>query len=337
MNYFELHIGDLTEATAHLSMIEDGAYGRLLRKYYATEKPLPADIKLVQRLVGARTKEERDAVDTVLKEFFELQDDGWHQSRCDAEIAVFHEKQIGSAGKRESAKERQRRARERRAQLFDELRTLGVVAPWTTKTNELEAMLSRVTGAQQVCVVTPPVTRDDTATHTPDTKHQSPNTNLQTPDSSVVSNSSAPTPDGADTVAASPPKVAKPPKAKTPALTAGVWTAYSEAYALRYGAEPVRNLKVNAQLSQVVQRLGADESPGVARFYVGHQNALYVRAMHPVDLLLRDAEKLRTEWVTNTQTTNAAAIAADRTRTNLNAFAPLLAEAQAREVAHGDH
>src|SRR5574343_563763 len=330
MNYFELHIGDLTEATAHLSMIEDGAYGRLLRKFYATEKPLPADIKLVQRLVGARTKEERDAVDTVLKEFFKLQDDGWQQSRCDAEIAVFHEKQIGSAGKRESAKERQRRARERRAQLFDELRPLGVVAPWTTKTNELEAMLSRVTDAQQVCVVTQTVTRDDPATHTPDTK-------LQTPDSSVVSNSSAPTPDGADTVAASPPKVAKPPKAKTPALTAGVWTAYSEAYALRYGAEPVRTLKVKAQLSQVVQRLGADESPGVARFYVGHQNALYVLAMHPVDLLLRDAEKLRTEWVTNTQTTNAAAIAADRTRTNLNAFAQLLAEAQAREVAHGDH
>ena len=79
MNYYEHHIGDYAEATAHLSFVEDAAYSRMIRKYYATEKPLPADIKAVQRLVGARTKEEREAVDTVLHEFFELQDDGWHQ------------------------------------------------------------------------------------------------------------------------------------------------------------------------------------------------------------------------------------------------------------------
>ncbi len=64
-----------------------------MRKYYASEKPLPADQKAVQRLVGARTKEEREAVTTVLEEFFSLQDDGWHNTRCDEEIVRCQDKQ----------------------------------------------------------------------------------------------------------------------------------------------------------------------------------------------------------------------------------------------------
>lgn len=93
MNYYEHHIGDYAQATAHLSFIEDAAYSRLIRKYYAEEKPMPADIKAVQRLVGARTKEERQAVADILDEFFELEADGWHNKRCDAEIARYRGKQ----------------------------------------------------------------------------------------------------------------------------------------------------------------------------------------------------------------------------------------------------
>lgn len=93
MNYFELHLGDYAEATGHLSMLEDAAYLRLLRKFYATEKPLPADISATQRLVGARSQDERDAVEVVLREFFELRDDGWHNNRADEELARFHSKQ----------------------------------------------------------------------------------------------------------------------------------------------------------------------------------------------------------------------------------------------------
>ena len=62
MNYFQHHIGDYAEATAHLTFVEDAAYSRMIRKYYATEKPMPVDVKAVQRLIGARTKEEREAV-----------------------------------------------------------------------------------------------------------------------------------------------------------------------------------------------------------------------------------------------------------------------------------
>ena len=87
MNFYKHHIGDYDQATRHLSFVEDAAYSRLIRKYYAEEKPLPADIKQVQRLVGAREKAEKEAVATVLDEFFVLQDDGWHNKRCDEEVA----------------------------------------------------------------------------------------------------------------------------------------------------------------------------------------------------------------------------------------------------------
>ncbi|WP_053074272.1 YdaU family protein [Chromobacterium sp. LK1] len=93
MNYYEHHLGDYAEATAHLSFVEDAAYSRLIRKYYATETPLPADLRTVQRLVGARSEEERQAVEIVLSEFFTLADDGYHNARCDQEIERFRDKQ----------------------------------------------------------------------------------------------------------------------------------------------------------------------------------------------------------------------------------------------------
>lgn len=93
MNYYEHHIGDYDEATAHLTACEDGIYSRLIRKYMATEKPLAGDLKALQRLVRARTREEKEAVETVLEEFFEQREDGWHQHRCDETIARYQDKQ----------------------------------------------------------------------------------------------------------------------------------------------------------------------------------------------------------------------------------------------------
>lgn len=92
MNYFEHHIGDYAAATAHLSLIEDAIYSRLLRRYYLQEEALPADVKQVARLAGARSQEELEAVQTVLEEFFTLQDAGWHNKRADEEIARYQAK-----------------------------------------------------------------------------------------------------------------------------------------------------------------------------------------------------------------------------------------------------
>ena len=85
MNYYERHLGDYTKATAHLSMVEHGAYGLLLDRYYITEDGIPAD--QAHRIARARSPQERSAVDAVLAEFFSLVDGVWRHDRCDAEIA----------------------------------------------------------------------------------------------------------------------------------------------------------------------------------------------------------------------------------------------------------
>ena len=150
MNYYEHHIGDYAEATAHLTFIEDATYSRLIRKYYATEKPLPMDVKFVQRLINARSKEEKNAVISVLNEFFTLTDDGWRQERCDHEIARFKDRQIKA-----------RRSAEGRWQSSSAEQILSdstTISSCVGNANTLPTQCS------------------------PDTRHQTPNTNLHTPD-----------------------------------------------------------------------------------------------------------------------------------------------------------
>ena len=93
MNYYPFHIGDYLSATRHLSWEEDAAYRRLLDTYYTNEKPLPVELRAVCRLVLATTDSQREAVQTVLNEFFELTESGWVNRRADAEIQAMREKQ----------------------------------------------------------------------------------------------------------------------------------------------------------------------------------------------------------------------------------------------------
>ncbi|WP_265280654.1 YdaU family protein [Verminephrobacter aporrectodeae] len=210
MNYYEHHIGDYAEATAHLSFIEDAAYSRLIRKYYAIEKPLPAEIKAVQRIVSARSKDERDAVGAVLEEFFTLQNDGWHNARCDEEIARYKEGASERDQKNAHEKERTRRHREERSRLFAELREFGITPKWDATVTQLREILKRTcnapetrtggeqertcnapetrTGGEQERTCNAPETRTggeqertcnapETANHTPDTNTHTPDTN----------------------------------------------------------------------------------------------------------------------------------------------------------------
>ena len=85
MNYYKRHIGDYLKDTAHLSLLEHGIYTRLLDVYYTREGAIP-DARAA-RLIGARTEEEREALQLVLTEFFTLIDGAWVQTRCDRELA----------------------------------------------------------------------------------------------------------------------------------------------------------------------------------------------------------------------------------------------------------
>lgn len=123
---------------------------------------------------------------------------------------------------------------------------------------------------------------------------------------------------------------AKAPRADT-ALQAAcreTFREYQQAYAARYGAPHVDNAKVRSQIKQFVQRIGRDESPLVAAWYVQHPGAKYVASMHGMDCLLKDAEKLRTEWATGRVVTSTAARQSDRRGAMTSALQNLLAECE---------
>ena len=82
-----------------------------------------------------------------------------------------------------------------------------------------------------------------------------------------------------------------------------VWILYCDSYRRRYGVEPVRNRMANIHCKQLVGKLGAEEAPQVAAFYISHNDSFYLKMGHPLGLLVSQAEKLRTEWKTGKKTT----------------------------------
>lgn len=91
MNYYPFHLGDYAAHTAHLEPMEDLAYRRMLDAYYLREAPLPSDPAEIARLI--RLRQHLAEVETVLREFFTLTDDGWKHARCDEEIERMQDKQ----------------------------------------------------------------------------------------------------------------------------------------------------------------------------------------------------------------------------------------------------
>lgn len=137
-------------------------------------------------------------------------------------------------------------------------------------------------------------------------------------------------------LAATPGGVAAPASADAKKqANADTWKAYSDAFFARYETEPVRNAKVNGQIAQLVARLGAEEAPQVARFFLGHNDAFYVRKAHSIDCLLADAEKLRMEWATNRRITGAKAKQVESTQANVDSMNEALAMMQNRSARHG--
>ena len=138
-----------------------------------------------------------------------------------------------------------------------------------------------------------------------------------------------------------------PRKAQAPTLGGGpgtetalqaacraTWTAYSTAYANRYGVAPLRNAKVNSAIKGFVQRIGHEESPAVAAYYVSSVNdSFVVRQMHDTGLLLKSAEGYRTQWATGRAVTTTAARQADQTAANMSVVEEAKQIARARRAA----
>lgn len=121
----------------------------------------------------------------------------------------------------------------------------------------------------------------------------------------------------------------KPAKDKPEvAIGSATFEAYATAYRKRYSTDPVRNAKVNALLKQLVDRLGAEAAPEVARFYVEHNSDWYIRRGHAIDVLLGDAEKLHTEWQTGRRVTAIGSRQSERTQHHADLVSQLKTEFQ---------
>lgn len=97
------------------------------------------------------------------------------------------------------------------------------------------------------------------------------------------------------------------------------WEWFDKAYEQRYHTTIPRNAKTNAQVKQLIQRLGR-EAPGVARFYVENVTEPRVlMASHTLDFLLLNAEGYRTQWMNGRAMTNTRARQLDQTQANANA------------------
>ena len=73
-----------------------------------------------------------------------------------------------------------------------------------------------------------------------------------------------------------------------------------------------------------VKRIGVEEVSLVAEFYLTHSNAYYANTGHSVGAMLRDAEKLRTEWATGQKITASQTRETERKQHNLSVYDKLI-------------
>jgi uncharacterized phage protein (TIGR02220 family) len=87
--WYARHFKDYEEKTAHLSLIEHGAYSLLLDHYYKTRGKLIANAMAIARVCRCQTDDERNAVQSILDQFFTTGEDGmYHNERADQELGL---------------------------------------------------------------------------------------------------------------------------------------------------------------------------------------------------------------------------------------------------------
>lgn len=87
LSWYPFYVGDYIKKTAHLSMMEHGAYRMLIDHYMSTGHPLPNDPTKLYRICRARSPSERKAVLSVTSEFF-IEDLCFiRHNKCDSELS----------------------------------------------------------------------------------------------------------------------------------------------------------------------------------------------------------------------------------------------------------
>jgi uncharacterized protein YdaU (DUF1376 family) len=106
--WFPWYPGDYASKTAHLTMVEDSAYRRLLDHYYQMNGSMLANATILLRVCRAFDTAEIAAVPAMLSQFFTERDGYYHHERADVELekrAILREKraQAGSKGGQQKA------------------------------------------------------------------------------------------------------------------------------------------------------------------------------------------------------------------------------------------
>ena len=285
MHYYKANIGDIATKVCGMSPAETGMYLRLLNETLRREAhPTKQDAYIWCR---ARSESEKADVDAVLSFCCEELDGVFVDSYARAAIAEYAasaEKYSAAAKARESKKKQNITKTEQDSAKschdFD-----GSCQDWTESCQDIGEIYQ---DSAKSC-----------SNHKPLTINQEPETKNQEPVAATA-------------VAAPARRRSATSSAKNHSATSATWAAYSSAFVNRYGTEPVRNAKVNGILANLVKRIGEDDAPHVAGFFVGHNDSFYVRRMHSVDMLLNSCEALHAQWKTGREMTNRKAQEVER-------------------------
>lgn len=93
MNYYQFHINDYLAHTAHLSPLEDIAYRRLIDLYYQSDGEYERNTNVIRLSRKIRMPAHEDVVESVLTEFFTVENGQYRHKRCDEELQKYKEKQ----------------------------------------------------------------------------------------------------------------------------------------------------------------------------------------------------------------------------------------------------
>lgn len=285
--YMQLYVADYLADTAHLTTEEHGAYLLLLFSYWQTGKPLRADrLSSVSRMNNERWTD----VERTLSEFFHVENGTWTHFRVEADL-----EKVGSKSKNNSeAGKASARARALAKQELEKSNSTNV-ATNVERSHQRNVNHAR-SGDTDLDL--------DVDTDVEQKQDQEPLQFVGTP---------------------APVKARRSAKAKDPEVeaakgaNASTWKAYADSYFNRYGAEPVRNAKVNGLIAQLVKRLGAEEAPHVAFYFVTINDSFLIKAVHDIGLLVSRSEAYRTQWATNMQMNGTTARQMESTQSNMSA------------------
>lgn len=147
MHYYERNIGDYYRKAGRLNIIQHGVYTLLIDACYDREQ-FPTSIEDAIDWVWAETKAEIKAVEFVLKKFFKLEDGFYVQNHIREDLEKFwaygDTDTNNSEAVKEGNKDRQKRCREERQQIFAQLKQYGITPKFNAKMTELREILNDV-------------------------------------------------------------------------------------------------------------------------------------------------------------------------------------------------